>query len=218
MSGLWSVLGSLATAAAAAFTAWMVFLTNRGIEQNQQQHLDASRPILVFLPHHGMSEGARVRVLHYAVVPQIPSVGRVMLNGAVRNIGVGPAINARITLRIRGIEGYGPVPLSLPPIGAGDFFGKVDDSIPMPISSGNGFSDTDAQSAPGEHWELLLEYEDVFGRIFHTVHSKNPQVPWTTIGRGPAPKGRDPKDIESELQAMLQAQANADAPIPLSAP
>ena len=159
-----------------------------------------------------------MRVLECAFMPPIPSIRRLVLCGVVRNIGVGPAINARITLRIRGIEGYGPDPLSLPPIGAGDLFGKFDDSIPMPISYRNGFSDTDAQSAPGEHWELLLEYEDVFGRIFHTVHSKNPQVPWTTIGRGPAPKGRDPKDIESELQAMLQAQANADAPIPLSAP
>ncbi len=159
-----------------------------------------------------------MRVLHYAVVPQIPSVGRVMLNGAIRNIGVGPAINAQITLRIRGIEGYGPDPLSLPPIGAGDLFGKIDDSIPMPISCRSSFSDTDAQSASGEHWELLLEYEDVFGRVFHTVHSKNPQIPWTTIGRGPAPKGRDPQDVERELQAMSQAQANNGAPISLYAP
>jgi hypothetical protein len=88
----------------------------------------------------------------------------------------------------------------------------------MPMPCGPGFIDTDAQSAPGEDWELLLEYEDVFGRVFHTVHPKNPQRPWTAIGRGPAPKGRDPKDVESELQAMSQAQAHVDTPVSLSAP
>jgi hypothetical protein len=98
-----SAFGALATAVAAGFTAWMVYLTRTGLQQNVEQHKDGYRPTLVFLPHHGPSEGARMRVLHYAVVPQIPSVGRVMLNGAVRNIGVGPAINARITLRIRGM-------------------------------------------------------------------------------------------------------------------
>lgn len=159
-----------------------------------------------------------MRVVQCAVVPPITSISRVVLNGAVRNIGVGPAINGRMTLRIRGIEGYGPDSLSLPPIGAGDLFGKFDDSILMPISYRNGFSDTDAQSAAGEHWDLALEYEDVFGRVFHTVHSKNPHVPWTTIGCGPAPKGRDSRDVEKELQAMSQAQANTGAPISLSSP
>lgn len=215
---IFTALGAISTGIAAGFTAWMAYLTRLGIQQNVEQHKDGYRPTLVFLPNHGTSEGARMRVLHYAVAQQIPSVGRVMLDGAVRNIGVGPAINARITLRIRGIEGYGPDPLSLPPIGEGDLFGKIDDSIPMPISCGSSFSDTDAQSASGEHWELLLEYEDVFGRVFHTVHSKNPQRSWTAIGRGPAPKGRDPKDVESERQAMSRAQAQADTPVSLSAP
>ncbi len=201
---IWTVIGSIATAVAAGFTAWMVYLTRRGIQQNVEQHKDGYRPTLVFLPHHGASAEARTHVLQYMFAPPTLRVW-----GTVRNIGVGPAINARMALRIRGIEGFGPDPLSLPPIGVGDLFGKIGDPITVPISYGHGFNETDAQSAPGEHWELLLEYEDVFGRVFHTVHSKNPQLPWTAIGRGPAPKGRDPKEVEKELQAMSQAHAGA---------
>ena len=208
---IWTAIGSIATAVAAGFTAWMVYLTRRGIEQNVEQHKDGYRPTLVFLPHHGTSAEARTRVLQHIATPPTLRVW-----GTVRNIGVGPAINARMAFRIRGIEGFGPDPLSLPPIGAGDLFGKIGEPILLQISYGRGFNETDAQSAPGEHWELLLEYEDVFGRVFHTVHPKNPQAPWTTIGRGPAPKGRDPKDVERELQAT--SAASSGAPISLSAP
>jgi hypothetical protein len=206
---IWAAIGSIATAVAAGFTAWMVFLTRRGIQQNVEQHKDGHRPTLVFLPDQDASEGSRMRVLQCAFMPPVPSIRRLVLIGVVRNIGVGPAINGRMTLRVRGIEGYGPDALSLPPIGVGDFFGKRNDSIPLPLSYRDGFTDTDAQSAPGEHWELVLEYEDVFGRVFHTVHSKNPQVPWTTIGRGPAPKGRDPRDVAKELQLTAQIPAGA---------
>jgi len=34
---------------------------------------------------------------------------------------------------------------------------------------------------------LVLEYEDVFGNTFHTIHSKHLGEPWTRVGRGPAP-------------------------------
>jgi hypothetical protein len=215
-----TVVGALATAAAAGFTAWMAYLTQSALKQSREQYQDGFRPTLVFLPHHSASEGdvVRMRALVFAFMPPIPTIGRLALLGAVRNIGVGPAINVRMTLRIRGIERYGPDPLSLPPIGAGDFFGNGEDLIHLPMSYRNGFTNTDAQSAPGEDWDLLLEYEDVFGQVFHTVHAKNQQRPWTTIGLGSAPKGRDARDVESELQAMSRAQAQADTSVSLSAP
>ncbi|HUX28077.1 MAG TPA: hypothetical protein VMV39_04785 [Terracidiphilus sp.] len=105
-------------------------------------------------------------------------------------------------LRVRGLEGYGPDPFDLPPIAAGEAYGKVGEHIPVPTPHRPQFNETDAQLAPGEHWEIVLEYEDVFGRTFHTSHTKNPQLPWTTIGRGPAPKGRDPAVDAEIMQAM----------------
>ena len=207
-------LGALATAAAAGFTAWMVFLTKRGIEQSQEQHQDGYRPILVFAPHHGASPEARTHVLQ-----AIPGQPTLRFWGAIRNIGSGPAINGRMMLRVRGLEGYGPDPFDLPPIAAGESYGKISEHIPVPITHHPHFNETDAQLSPGEHWEIVLEYEDVFGRIFHTSHTKNPQLPWTTIGRGPAPKGRDPQIDAAIMQKVAQAQrANADKPISLSEP
>ena len=34
-------------------------------------------------------------------------------------------------------------------------------------------------------WEIVLEYEDVFGNKFHSVHTKNALHPWTKVGIGP---------------------------------
>ena len=48
------------------------------------------------------------------------------------------------------------------------------------------FNRMDYEVAPGEVWELCLVYEDVFGNVFHTKHSKNPQKPWTVLSRGGA--------------------------------
>ena len=214
MNGFWSALGSLATAAAAAFTAWMVFLTKRGIEQNQQQHLDASRPILVFLPHHGASSEARTHVVQ--VIPGQPVM---KFWGAIQNIGVGPAVNGRLVLRVRGLDGYGPDPLDLPPIAAGETHGKIGEHIPVAISHRPHFNETDAQSAPGEHWEIVLEYADVFGRSFHTIHTKNPQLPWTTVGHGQAPRGRDPAEDAMFMQVVAQESPSGVAsPIPSREP
>jgi hypothetical protein len=33
-------------------------------------------------------------------------------------------------------------------------------------------------------WEIVLEYEDVFGNKFHTVHTRDALHPWTKVGIG----------------------------------
>ena len=69
----------------------------------------------------------------------------------------------------------------LPPLGA-----NQQDESPIKISVflSDKFSKMDYEVAPGEVWELRLIYEDVFGNVFHTRHSKNPHTPWTVLGRG----------------------------------
>jgi len=207
-------VGALATAAAAGFTSWMVFLTKKGIEQTREQHRDAFRPLLVFMPHHGASPEARTHVVQ-VIAPQ-PVI---KFWGTIRNIGTGPAINGKMKLRLRGLEGYGPDPFDLPPIAAGESYGKVGEHIPVPITHRPQFNETDAELASSEHWEIMLEYEDVFGCTFHTNHTKNPQLPWTTIGRGSAPKGRDPAVDAEIMQAMdLAPQPGANHSASVSSP
>lgn len=211
---IWTAIASIATAVAAGFTAWMVNLTKRGLEQNRDHHQDEYRPMLVFVPHHGASPEARIHALQAIPVP--PTL---RFWGAIRNIGTGPAISGKMKLRVGGLEGYGPDPFDLPPIAAGETYGKAGQHIPVPITHHPHFNETDVRLAPGERWEIELEYEDVFGRIFHTSHTKNPQLPWTTIGRGPAPKGRDPQINAAIMRKVAQAErANADRPISPSEP
>ena len=165
--------------------------------------------MLVFVPYRGASPEARTHVLQ--AIPGQPTLG---FWGTIRNIGAGPAISGRMTLRVRGLEGYGPDPFVLPPIATGESYGNVGEHIPVPIPHHPKFNETDAQLAPGGHWEVVLEYEDVFGRLFHTVHTKNPQLPWTMIRRGPAPKGRDPAVDSEIMHAMSRApQLGAEPPL-----
>lgn len=56
--------------------------------------------------------------------------------------------------------------------------------IKIPVFLSDQFNKMDYEVAPGEVWELRLTYEDIFGNIFHTRHSKNPQEPWAVLGKG----------------------------------
>lgn len=87
------------------------------------------------------------------------------------------------------IEGYG-VTRELSPIAKNETRGCKDDPILIPVVFHDNFNRADFAMAQGPLWEIFLEYQDVFGRVFHTRHTKNPQEPWTVCGDGPAPKGR----------------------------
>lgn len=112
-------------------------------------------------------------------------------------------------LRVRGLDQLGPDPLDLPALAAGESLHEDSDYLQFPtIDRKYVFNGVDVQLAPNEHWEIVLEYEDVFGRIFHTIHSKNSMSPWTIIGIGPAPKGRDPRLDAAIFQAQPQTQVH----------
>ncbi len=139
------------------------------------------------------------------------------VQGILNNIGKGPALNVRLTVRFLGIEGYG-VQSEISPLGAGDRMDFSNKSLRLLVPFHDGFNDADFQFAPASAWEILIEYEDVFGQCFHTVHTKNQQQPWTRLGTGPAPKGRDPRQDAEIMQAMAQTNLTraSDNPTPPS--
>lgn len=111
------------------------------------------------------------------------------LRGVLKNIGKGPALNVRCTLEFLGVEGYG-ITTELTPVGAGERLDFTVQPLRVVPTLNASFNETDLHISPGSGWKIFLEYEDVFGRCFRTTHVKNPQEPWTVVGRCPATIGR----------------------------
>lgn len=195
----WNAVIAVCTAIAAIFTAVMAWFTRQSIVESQKQHRDARqqseqhhqdslRPVLVLAPRAGIDQLDRSNLLWSVPVKLQETIRTFETPCVLRNIGTGPALNARLTLRFMGIDGYG-IARDVAPLRAG---GETDGSerhLKVQFRLCDGFNDADFQLACGMGWELLLEYEDVFGNHFHTIHCKNPQRPWTVCGKGTAPEG-----------------------------
>jgi len=195
----WDWVTAIGTAAAAVFTAAMAWFTRQAIKEGQAQrreanehyevtraqdrrhHEDAFRPLLVLTPADVMNPLTRQGVLFAD-----PSDKTLLINCTVRNIGSGPALNIRLSVRGDGRRGFGPS-RELTPMAAGDVLANRNRQVLIDVLFDDGFNASDLHNLPGGLWVLVLEYEDVFGNSFHTLHSKDQGERWTRAGRGCAP-------------------------------
>lgn len=190
-------ISAYATAGAAIFTALMAGYTRKAIKDNHRQnveargqserhHQDSLRPLVVLTPLNGIEPADRSKLLDFAKAPD----GQHLLSIAceLRNIGTGPALNPRMHLRAMGIAGYG-FTKRLSPIRAGQLLWDLHgaDCVQIAIWPSDGYNSADIAFTSGTTWQLVLEYEDVFGKIFHTIHGKDSTLPWTVCGIGSAP-------------------------------
>lgn len=189
VSGIATGVAAIATAAAAIATAWMAGMTKRSLQQAEKHHQDSYRPILVIAPPDDAIPIDRSMLLKLAPISPGATDRTYIFGGLLTNIGVGPALNVRLGLRIMGIAGYG-ISRELTPVPAHESRGESDCSVRVSFRPQDGFNDADAQLSTGSSWEIVLEYDDVFGNRFHTIHSKNPQQPWTVCGMGSPLLGR----------------------------
>ena len=200
---IWKAIESIATVASVVVTAAMAGMTYWTIRETRKNHKDEYRPILLLAPEGAADPVRRQDML--TAEPGPPNHDRFFgVHGILSNIGKGPALNVEITLRFQGIEGYG-VSSEISPLGAGERLDFSKEPMRLLVSFRNDFNDADFHYGPGSVWEILIEYQDVFGQYFHTVHSKDPQRPWTRLGTGMAPKGRDPRQDTEIMRAMAQA-------------
>lgn len=190
----WAAIESVSASLAAIVTGVMAWMTYRTIVQARIHHKDEYRPILSFTPVGVADPVHRDQILKIEM-PQSPNPDYCYgLRGVLSNLGRGPALNIKLTLRFLGIEGYG-IQSELAPIGNGERLNFADQPLLLRAQIHRGFNDTDFQFSLNTPWEILLDYEDVFGQSFHTTHSKSNGVTWTVIGLGPASKGRDPYEV-----------------------
>lgn len=209
----WTAAAALFTAAMAGYTRKSIVESQRqhreALQQSDQHHRDGFRPVLVLRPHDGVDPLNRGALLRAGKYSGTDGSHVFVINAAVQNVGVGPALNIRLTLRVMGIEGYG-TSRELAPLRAGEMRGDREHPLRIPLWLHDGFNSADFQSATNPIWTLVLEYKDVFGHAFHTIHSKDPQQLWTVCGKGPAPLGVDPAVVNANLAAISASAAGRD--------
>jgi hypothetical protein len=185
----------------AIFTAVMAWYTRKAIKdgqaqrqdtnnhfdltrkQDKQHHEDSFRPLLVLTPSDPADAFLRKDIVFSYGNGSVPVV---FVHCMLRNIGAGPALNVRLSVRGDKRKGFGPS-RELAPIAANGEFMDGEKRIEVPVIYNHGFNASDFNNLPNGLWLLVLEYQDVFGNTFHTIHSKDLGEPWTRVDRGPAP-------------------------------
>ena len=188
----WTAVGAVATAVAAAVTAWMAAMSRKSIQHTQEHHRDAFRPLLIFMPYDGVDPEDRKSLVDFRGPSDNNQIHKLVLHGTLQNIGVGPALNLRLRLAVMNLEDIRATcelsPMKVnerrqgPNYGSGVAPFSVGGQWPLvvPLELSQGFNATDFQMAPNSAWSIILEYEDVFGQRFRTFHSSSRHAPWTT--------------------------------------
>jgi hypothetical protein len=211
----WDAITAIATAAATVATAIMAWFTRKAIregqaqrketnehfaatrEQDQRHHEDSFRPLLVLAPSNTSSIDHRENMLTTPGTSGPDPLVRLICS--LENIGSGAALNIRLHARSNGILGFGPW-VELAPVAANGSYKNASGNVEIPVRLHSSFNNQDLWGLYSSSWILVLEYDDVFGNTFHTLHYKNPMEPWARTGRGSAPD-TTPKNISLPLEA-----------------
>ena len=193
---LWNALTGIGTLALAGATFCVIRQGQRQRAETERQHRDRFKPICLLSPYSGVDVWNRRAALIDATSPTAdnPSCGTVIIRCWLRNVGVGPALKLRLKFRFLDMDGWTSDPWELSPLGASEVRGSEGVPLQMPFKLNESFNQTDFSMLAGKPWEIWLEYEDVFGRQFQSVHRKAPfnsdpsTFTWKAIGPGREPK------------------------------
>jgi hypothetical protein len=173
---LWSFATAVGTIGLAGATYAIIRQGMQQREEAQKQHQDRFRPICMLVPPGGVdSPNERGDLLRKSdISTDNPFLRAVAIGCLLRNIGVGPALNLRISFKFLDMNGYATEPWELAPLQAGETRGDRAPGFFVPIRLHDRFNETDYGMIEGKLWEIWLEYEDVFGNRFYAVHHKRP--------------------------------------------
>ena len=197
-------------------TIGLAIATFRVIQQNQQlrkdaertrrdterQHRDQFKPICALIPLNGIVPAERGKLLEL-IGKEIThqNHGFIHLRCSLRNTGSGPALNLRVSIRYIFDSGLSIPAIELSPLGAGEVrgqsFGAADLGCrlewPVPLTDG-GLNENTFLGLQKGGFEFILNYTDVFGQNFQSVHRvapfvHDPAAPilWFTYHEGPLP-------------------------------
>lgn len=192
----WNALTGIGTLALAGVTFCVIRQGQRQREDIERQHRDRFKPICLLAPYGRVDTWNRRGNLLEATppAPDTPSCGSVAIRCVLRNVGAGPALKLRLKFRFLDMNGWTSEPWELSPLGAGETCGSEAAPLLVPFPIHERFNQTDFAMLTGKPWEIWLEYEDVFGKPFHSVHRKAPvdtdlsTATWTTAGPDRQPR------------------------------
>lgn len=192
----WVMLTAVGTIALAFATFRVIQQSQQVREDTEHQHRDRFKPVCLLAPYGGLDAWNRRGDLLETTPPDPddPLCGIVRIRCLLRNVGLGPALNLRLRFRFQDMGGWTSAPWELAPLGAGETRGSDGMPLPVPFPIDERFNRTDFAMLTGKAWEIWLEYEDVFGQRFHSVHRKAPfdmdpsTFTWTAGGEGQAPQ------------------------------
>ena len=213
LANLWNASTGVGTLLLAAATFGVIRQGQRQRLDTERQHRDGFKPICVLSPYGGVDPWYQRDALIETTppAPDHPSCGTVAIRCILRNVGVGPALKLRLRFRFPNREGQTSEPWELSPLVAGESRGAEDAPLLVPFPIHEGVNQPDVSMMTNDSWEILLEYEDVFGKQFRSIHRKAPfdmdpakftltpadsgqqqkwimpPIPWLTYHEGPMP-------------------------------
>jgi hypothetical protein len=193
---LWNALTGIGTLALAVATFCVIRQGQRQRGDTERQHRDRFKPICLLAPYGGVDAWNRRGAMMETMTPALdnPSCGTVAIRCVLQNAGVGPALKLRLKFRFLDMNGWTSEPWELSPLGAGEACGGETEPLLVPFPIHERFNQTDFATMTGKLWEIRLEYEDVFGRQFQSIHRKAPvnsdpsTFTWQAAGPGQEPK------------------------------
>ncbi|WP_422001494.1 hypothetical protein [Reyranella sp.] len=192
----WVMLTAGGTIALAIVTFRVIRQGQRQREDTERQHRNRFKPVCLLAPCSGVDAWNRRGELLEVISPaaENPSCGTVAIRCVLRNVGVGPAVKLRLKFRFPDMNGWTSEPWELSPLGAGESWGSKTEPLLVPFPIHERFNQADFAMLAGKPWEIWLEYEDVFGRQFQSIHRKAPvdtdlsTATWTTAGGDQQPR------------------------------
>lgn len=186
-----TIVLALATRRVAQETKQLGKATQNMARQEDEHHKQGFMPICVVVPNLGAQRDTqRGGIVSYHVHsvfsgPEGPHmILRCEVACTVQNMGVGPALNVLMTLRLTGLgnaEGVREMGF----IGVGGSDGEKHLSLPIDINvkgRADPPDDDSRRNSVANNWEIDLEYRDVFGKIFTTRHTSDPDKRWAVFG------------------------------------
>ncbi len=181
----WDALTGIGTIALAIATFVVIKQTVAAKKDEERRHQEQFRPVCVFIrpvSSDPRDPNEQLIVVNQNIRPNF-NKGLLYIKMALRNVGPGTALNVRISLRIPSMGQLHLNRYELWPLAPQQIVPQNADWC-IPIQLSNKFNQTDFASIEGQRWELILEYEDVFGNTFHSIHRKPPAEPWVTVAEG----------------------------------
>lgn len=174
-ANLWTLLTGVGTLALAIATFYAVKDNKTQQRDAERHHRDQFKPICVLAAPDGVDQRTSGEpLLEVKPPPHVTSDNHCLeIRCVLRNVGSGPALNLRLWFRSRDMGDWTTQPFELMPIEAKGGRGDVIRPLRIPVRPGDRLNTTDLFHFPGRPWEIILEYQDIFGRRYQSTHSKS---------------------------------------------